>query len=152
MKRRGSRGSNWQRLTIQWRIALPLSTRSASKNDQARMRLTAFLEALETGRMPRWARISYLAWQNPDANWEPEPIINENEASVTALESLNKGGWLAARVRKELDALGGPLEPKASKPVKRKKRKAKAPHKKLENRRKKDDGHRHARKPSRKKK
>jgi hypothetical protein len=151
-KKRGSRGTNWQRLEVQWRIAVPSSFKSYSKEDIARLRLTAFLRALETGAMPSWARISYLAWQNPDADWEPPPIINDNQSALEALATLNRGGWLETRVNRELYLLGGPIEPASGKPRKKKRRQSTTARKKLANRRKPGTSRRYSRKPSPKKK
>jgi hypothetical protein len=151
-KKRGSRGTNWERLSVQWRIAIPSSFKSYSKNDIDRLRLTAFLMALDTHRTPQWARISYLAWQNPDADWEPPPIVNGNESALEALPTLNRGNWLSRKVAGELEQLGGPLEPTSGKPHQKKRRQRAAKGEKLANSRKQTTRHRHTRKSSPKKK
>ena len=80
-----------------------------SKPERERMRLTAFAEALETGRSPRWAKIAYLLWENPDV---PKEGYSESESEILEmLPTLNVGEWLLRRVRNSLDELGGPLVP-----------------------------------------
>ena len=106
---------NWQKLSVQWRVALRVSKRDynrMSEEDRERMRLTALVETLETGVTPSWARISYIAWQNPDEEHEPAPLLEESEI-IEALATLNRGQWLVYRIRNKLDRLGGSLTPSA---------------------------------------
>jgi hypothetical protein len=118
---------SWQQLSVQWRVALRIGKAAynrLSKEDRSRMRLTAFVETLQTGVTPPWARISYLAWQNPDAEHDPGALQERTEI-LEALPTLNKAQWLYYRVLSELEALGGSLTP--GKPKKARKRRAGKP-------------------------
>ena len=117
---------DWQRLIVNWRVALRITRNlynSLSGNEIERARLTAFLQALETGTVPSWARLSYLEWSNPDANWEPEPVEDQNEI-LGHLPSLNRGNWLGNQVRYKLQELGGELHLETSQRKRKPKRKA----------------------------
>ena len=117
---------DWQRLVVKWRVALKVSSKvykGLSLDEKKRARLTAFLQALETGTVPSWARLSYLEWSNPDANWEPEPVENQ-DGILTHLPSLNRGDWLATQISYRLNTVGGPLHLETSKRKRKPKRKA----------------------------
>ena len=116
---------DWQRLVVKWRVALRVSSKvykGLSLDEKKRARLTAFLQALETGTVPSWARLSYLEWSNPDAGWEPEPVEDQDDI-LTHLPSLNRGNWLATHIAHRLNTVGGPLHLETGKRAKKPKRK-----------------------------
>ena len=117
---------DWQRLVVKWRVALRVSSKiykGLSLDEKKRARLTAFLQALETGAVPSWARLSYLEWSNPDADWEPEPV-EDQDGILTHLPSLNRGNWLATHIAHRLNTIGGLLHLETSKRKEKSKRKA----------------------------
>ena len=102
---------DWQRLVVNWRVALRVSSnvyKGLTLDEKKRARLTAFLQALETGTVPSWARLSYLEWSNPDAGWEPAPV-EDQDGILSHLPSLNRGNWLATHIAHRLNTVGGPL-------------------------------------------
>ena len=124
---------DWQRLVVKWRVALRVSSKvykRLSLDEKKRARLTAFLQALETGTVPSWARLSYLEWSNPDADWEPEPVENQ-DGILTHLPSLNRGNWLATHIAHRLNTVGGPLHLETSQRKRKPKRKARRKGKRL---------------------
>ena len=117
---------DWQKLIVKWRVALRVSStvyKGLSLDEKKRARLTAFLQALETGTVPSWARLSYLEWSNPDADWEPKPV-EDQDGILTHLPSLNRGNWLATHIAHRLNTVGGPLNLETSQRKRKPKRKA----------------------------
>jgi hypothetical protein len=119
-KRGGSRGENWERLEVSFKVIWPDKKiyDSLTRRERQRAKLTAFLDALEGRENP--LKLSQLSWANPDAEHYPPTV--RGEAIREALPTLNRGKFLSRIVSHDLDRLGGRFTVAAQPAVERKKR------------------------------
>ena len=138
-KKRGSRGADWERLKVGWRIrwkSKRLHDR-LSEDDRKRVKLTIMLDKLEGIESPL-GTVRQLWWDNPDAeNYIPKGFekklskdnpITDPELISEHLPSLNRGNFSRNIILYELAKLGGRYE--AQPAMVRKKAKKRKPRRK----------------------
>jgi hypothetical protein len=112
---------NWGRLAVDWNVSLRRTFAAGlTKRQQEQARLSAVYKAFQGRPVPSWARINTIGWANPEAGEKgerKEVNIRENPeflVSYAGFPTLNRGGWMSARLYERLERLGGELSEELS--------------------------------------
>lgn len=116
MSRKAGYRGQWSRLTVDFKVKIKKRKRKPSKKKIEELSLLAMLAALEGEEPPQGTRIAAIAWENPDVESKDTRHIIENpdedwlNDDKNGLPTLNRGGWLARKLRGRLDRLRGNTE------------------------------------------